>query len=42
MAVKAKTGPRLVARERDRGAPEKPPRQNRLNLADLAYDRCEE
>jgi DNA-binding GntR family transcriptional regulator len=34
MAAKAKTVPHLIA---------KPPvRQNRLNLADLAYDRCEE
>ncbi len=42
MAVKAKAGPRLIARKRRAAAADKPARQNRLNLADLAYDRCEE
>ena len=42
MAIEAKAGPRLVGKQRDRGTPEKPVRQNRLNLAGLAYDRCEE
>jgi DNA-binding GntR family transcriptional regulator len=43
MAAKAKTIPHLVEKRRDAAAPRKTPvRQNRLNLADLAYDRCEE
>jgi DNA-binding GntR family transcriptional regulator len=42
MAVKAKARPRLVATERGVGISGKPRRQNKVNLADLAYDKCEE
>jgi len=42
MAAKAKARPHLIAGERGVAAGEKPARQNRLNLADLAYDKCEE
>jgi DNA-binding GntR family transcriptional regulator len=43
MAAKTKTVPHLAEKRRNTVATLKPPvRQNRLNLADLAYDRCEE
>lgn len=42
MAAKAKARRQLIAGERGVTAGEKPARQNRLNLADLAYDKCEE
>ena len=42
MAAKGKAAPHLVAKERGPAASGKPPRQNKLNLADFAYDKCEE
>src|SRR5580692_9887497 len=43
MAAKVKTIPHLIDQQREAAARRQTPvRQNRLNLADLAYDRCEE
>lgn len=42
MSARAKTGSRPATKPRVPAAADQPPRQNRLNLADLAYDKCEE
>ncbi len=42
MAGKPKAGSRLVETKRGLVAPGRPRRQNKLNLADFGYDKCEE